>query len=386
MTLPDYDGGSIVNLMATLAVAFNGRPGPYSPLEQTASRQLPQDGHIVLLVIDGLGYHYLRQARGVSALQAGLRGAMTSVFPSTTATAVTAFMTGVAAQQHGLTGWHMHLDEVAQVVAILPFETREGGVALKRLGAEPATLFDYPTFYQRIDAESFAVAPDGIATSVFNRWHTRGATVQPYRSHTQFFEAIERLTRGEQRRRFIYAYLPDFDTSAHEHGAASLPTSALLQRVAQGFERLLRSLAGSGTTVVVTADHGFVDVPAAQRLELTDYPAVASCLAGPLTGERRLPYCHLKPGMEHRFETAVADALGHACTAVRSSTLIADHIFGLGDAHPQLAHRAGDYALLMHPGYTLKDWVPGEQPHALVGVHGGLTEDEMLVPLMVFET
>lgn len=386
MTLPDYDGGSIVNLMSTLATAFHGRPGIYQPLDLLASRPLPGHGHIVLLVIDGLGYNYLRQARGVTVLQAGLRGAMTSVFPSTTATAVTAFMTGSAAQQHGLTGWHMHLDEVGQAVAILPFETREGGVGLRRLGAEPATLFDYPTFYQGIDADSFTVSPDSIATSVFNRWHTRGATVQPYRSHTQFFEAIERLTRAEQRRRFIYAYLPDFDASAHEHGAASLPTSALLQRVAQGFERLLRSLAGSGTTVLVTADHGFVDVPATQRLELRDFPALAACLAGPLTGERRLPYCHIKPGQEEKFETAAADALGHVCTAVRSSKLIDDHYFGLGDAHPRLARRTGDYTLLMHPGYTLKDWVPGEQPHALVGVHGGLTEDEMLVPLMVFET
>lgn len=387
MTLPDYDGGSIVNLMASIAQGFSATagpcPGPYPALRLLNQAPLPADGHVVLMVIDGLGYNYLRQATGVSVLQRGLLGAMTSVFPSTTATAVTAFLTGVPAQQHGLTGWHLHLEEIDQSVAILPFETRAGALPLRGLGVDPARLFDYPTFFQGIDAESFAVSPHSIANSLFNRAHTRAAGVEPYSSLTQCLEAVERLTRPQQRRRFLYVYLPDFDSTAHAYGVGSPLAAALLRRFSDALERLLRSLAGRGTTIVLAADHGFIDVPPAQRLELEDHPGLVDCLAGPLTGERRLPYCRVKPAHHRQFERYVAEHLHHACVAVPSATLIEQHYFGLGTAHAALASRVGDYALIMHPGYTLKDWLPDEKRHTLIGVHGGVTEDEMLVPLVV---
>lgn len=384
MTLPDYDGGSIVNLMASIAAAFGAGGGLYAPLRLLDAAPLPRDGHVVLLVVDGLGYGNVRAARGVELLRQALRGAVTSVFPSTTATAVTTFLTGVPAQQHGLTGWHMHLREAGEAVAILPFETRAGGIPLTRLGLDPDSVFTAPTFFERLDAQCFAVSPDSIARSVFNRRHTRGATIAPYRSLTQCFEAVERLCRAQHARRYVYVYLPDFDTCAHKHGVQSAAAAAWLLRFAQALERLLRSLAGRGVTLLVTADHGFVDVPATGRLELTDHPVLADCLAGPLTGERRLPYCRLRPGSASRFVAYVGDALAHVCDAVPTPELIARRHFGLGAPHPQLAGRAGDYALIMKPGYTLKDWLPDERPHTLIGVHGGVTDDEMRVPLMVF--
>jgi len=383
LTLPDYGGSSIVNLMSSVAGAFGRHDPLYPPLRMLDDAPLPRDGHIVMWVIDGLGYRYLREARGAAVFQSHLKGAITSVFPSTTATAVTTFLSGRPAQQHGLTGWHHYLEEVDQCVAILPFETRAGGLSLTRLGVDPARLFDQPTFFEGLDAECFNVSPESIATSTFNRAHTRGATTVPYRSHTQMFEAIERLTRETGRRRYIYAYVPELDSSAHEFGVASAHTAGVLERLAQGLERLLRATAGRGVTLLVTADHGFVDIAAAQRLELGDHPRLQACLRQPLSGERRLVYCHVKPSMREAFETYAAEHLSHACTALPSATLIERGYFGCGPAHPKLAQRAGDYTLMMHPGFTLKDWLPDEKPHTLVGVHGGTTQDEMEVPLVL---
>ncbi len=382
MTLPDYGGGSIVNLMASIAAGFAAPPSRYMPTASLQPALLLAASHVVLIIVDGLGFHYLRQSTGVSTLQHNLQGSLTSVFPSTTATGVTAYLTGLPAQQHGLTGWHLYLDEIRETVAILPFETRAAGTSLTQLGVDSARLFDYPTFFQQIDAKCFAVSPDSIAFSPFNRAHTRGASTEPYRSLTQFFECIERLTRAQDRRRYIYAYYPDFDSTAHEHGVASLPSAHVLRRFADGLERLLRALAGRGVCVIITADHGFVDAPADKRIELEAHPHLAQCLTQPLCGERRLPYCYVKPELRRHFEDYVANEFSAACTAAPSADLIRENYFGLGEAHPKLSSRVGHYTLLMREGYTIKDWMPGEKRHTLIGVHGGTSEHEMLVPLV----
>ena len=76
------------------------------------------------------------------------------------------------------------------------------------------------------------------------------------------------------------------------------------------------------------------------------------------------------------------------CRALRkaSETLLRDGYFGPGAPHPRLHKRIGDYTLLMRDSYVLKDWVPGERPHTLIGVHGGLSVSEMTVPLCIAQT
>ena len=56
--------------------------------------------------------------------------------------------------------------------------------------------------------------------------------------------------------------------------------------------------------------------------------------------------------------------------------------FGGGNLHPNIADRAGDFVLVMHGTYTIKDWVPGEPRHLHIGNHGGMSADEMYIPLV----
>ena len=120
---PDYEGGSIVNLMASIEAAF-GRRASYPELRDLASDEIAGARNLCLLVIDGLGWRYLARALGGGALRRHARAAITSTFPTTTATAITTFMTGLAPQQHGLTGWHMYFRELGTVLAVLPFRPR----------------------------------------------------------------------------------------------------------------------------------------------------------------------------------------------------------------------------------------------------------------------
>jgi len=144
-------------------------------------------------------------------------------------------------------------------------------------------------------------------------------------------------------------------------------------------------LDGSDTTLVVTADHGFVDSPPGERIDLGPLPELASSLILPLCGEPRAAYCYLEPRQLPRFERLAADALGERARPPPSEQLLAEGYFGLGDPHPRLAERIGHYTLLMRGAHTLRDRLPGEKSHPMTGFHGGLSPEEMYVPLCLVE-
>jgi hypothetical protein len=385
LTLPDYAGGSIVNLMASIAVALGAKDWPCAPLRLLDPAALRRRTSILLLVVDGLGYRYLREVHAGSTLNQHVRGSMTSVFPSTTATAITAMMSGLAPQQHGLTGWHVYFEEIDAVGAVLPFRLRPTDERLAQLGLEPSQVFTHPSFFDRVPAQTFVVSPASIIDSEFNTAHSGRAQRHAYGSLQQFFRAIELTLRAPGERKLVYAYYPELDSTAHEQGIGSRRSADVLRRFDTGFARLLATLAGSDVTVLVTADHGFIDAPATERVELDDHPHLAATLAQPLCGERRAAYCYVRPGQAHTFEDYVRNELAERVSLFESRSLIDTGWFGPGEPHPKLQSRVGDYVLLMQASATIKDWMPGERRHSLIGVHGGASADEMLVPLIVVE-
>jgi hypothetical protein len=381
MLIPDYYGGSIVNLMVSLTEALGGRaPVPYPPLRGIDTGTWRTSRSVVLVVIDGLGDELVRGTNGAFAQHR--KGRLTSVFPATTATAVTTFLTGLAPQQHGLTGWHMYFRELGCVLAVLPFVTRAGGAPLGKV-IDAAELLGAAPLSARLPVRMHVVSPRRIVHSDFNVAHTDGARRHGFDTLKEMFQTLTQLVReGGVERRYLYAYWPDLDRLAHEQGIGSRAAAAHLAELDEAFGHFLRRVGGTDTTVVVTADHGIVDSDPARLIELDAHPRLAQTLLVPLCGERRLAYCYVQPGQGAAFADYAAGELGPYAEHHASATLIEQGCFGLGAPHPRLAERVGHYTLIMKDRYVLKDWLPGEHRHAHVGVHGGTSEVEMYVPLI----
>ena len=90
---PDYSGGSLVNLIATV-VGSRGGKAQHPPLRNLPAKEVGEARNIVLLIVDGLGDNYLRRRGAGSELARRRRASLTSVFPSTTASAITTSYTG----------------------------------------------------------------------------------------------------------------------------------------------------------------------------------------------------------------------------------------------------------------------------------------------------
>lgn len=381
MVLPDYHGGSIVNLMSSLLAALGGGESLYPALRQLPPADLQHSRNIVLLVIDGLGDDYLARAGAGGTLHRSRRGSITSVFPSTTATAVTTFLTGTAPQQHALPGWHVYFKELGSVVAVLPFRARHGGPPLGETGIDAATLFGHVPLFDRIRARSWVVSPERIIHSDYNTAHTGTAERRAYVTLRQLFATTADIVRASRERTYVYAYWPELDRLAHEHGIGSREAAAHLAGLDTEFDRFLQHIRGSDTTVIVTADHGFVDTDPEHLVELDRHPQLAETLLLPLCGDRRLAYCYVHPEKRSRFERYVQTVLADNIELFPSAELIARGCFGLGLPHPRLQERVGDYTLVMRHNAVIKDWLLGERRYTQIGVHGGVSEAEMRVPL-----
>ena len=380
LTLPDYAGGGLVNLMSSIATALGGS-GAYPPLAVLPPESLASTRHLVLLVVDGLGFQYLSSRDGT--LRRHLRGQMTSVFPSTTASAIPSFLTGLAPQQHGLTGWNMYFREIGAIAAPLPFRFRAGRHALRDAGITPAQLFGLTPLFDRLPLPCHVVSPQPILHSDFNVALSGKAQRHGYETLDEMFAVIAGILRSDATRSYVYAYWPQLDSLAHEHGIHSDAVAEAFAALDAAFARLLDTAHGSDSLVIVTADHGFIDTTVEATIDLDDHPELRETLLLPLCGEPRMAYAYVRAGREGQFENTVRGRLADRVHLIRSEDVLRQGWLGPDTAHPALQDRLGDYVLIPRGQTILRDWLKGEERHTHIGVHGGLTAAEMRVPLVV---
>jgi Type I phosphodiesterase / nucleotide pyrophosphatase len=375
---PDYSGGSLVNLIASIVAARGGKP-LHAPLANVPAGALSDARNIVLLIVDGLGDNYLLRRGAGGELARRRRAALTSVFPSTTASAITTSYTGRTPLEHGLTGWFTYFGEAGCVSAALPFRSRGDYLPLARRGVTPEQIYVSSSVFEQLPVQSVVVTYRDIIDSEYNVRHCRGAQRIAYETLEELVSGIEAAVKSGDARKFVYAYWPVYDMVSHRHGAGGDEAFAELSKIDAAFGELLARLAGTESVVIATADHGFIDVAPEASLELPS--SLARQLRFPLCGERRVAYCHVHDPA--RFIQKAKEWLGERADVMPSHRLVDEGWFGPGAPHPRFAERIGDVALVMRERYAVKDWAPGESRHLHIGNHGGTSEDEMLIPLIM---
>lgn len=383
---PSYAGDGLVNLIASIEATFSSHHEEqlaYPVAHQLQPLELAERPKLALLLVDGLGYQFLQSHAAGSVLGEHLRAPLTSVFPSTTASAITSVITGTAPLQHAMTGWHMWFEELSMVAAPLPFRRRGDGAPMLAPQRDPGIIFDTSALFSRLDVDSFMVYPRGLVDTPYTRAHRGAATLIGYRSLRDGFDVVAGLL-ADAGPRVIYAYWPHFDALAHREGVGSAAAVKLFQQLDQNFARLLESAAGFDATVLVTADHGFIDTAPTRHIALDQYPDLVKMLEHPLTGEPRTAYCHVRDGARAEFADCVHGHLEHGCDVWESEQLIEQGFLGRGKAHPRLHSRIGDFVLMMKDNYIIYDRAAGETAgFSQVGVHGGTSSAEMQIPLVV---
>lgn len=378
---PRYDGANLLNLAATIDVAL-GNASPYPLLaDLELRRRLLGARRFVLWLIDGLGVEPLQQLAPAGALARAMRGELHSVFPSSTAPALTTLATARAPIAHAAPEWFVWFDELGAIYRALPLDARWPVSGLPPI-TDAARVYPAPALASRADRAVYAVMPVHLAQSAYTRYAHRGARIVPAADEATFVAAVLQAVDAAREGCCVFAYEPRFDEAAHRYGVSSAQAAAVVARVDALFERLATELAARDALLIVTADHGFVDVPSERRLHLEHFPRVQRLLARPLCGGPRAPFCYVAGADEAAFAAAVREELGEHFAAVPSRALVEAGWFGPGAAEPRLLSRIGTFVLLPRADAYLVDRVPGEESHALIGMHGGVSPAELRVPVI----
>jgi hypothetical protein len=381
---PDYPDATIVNLMASLIVARGGR-SPHPPLAAAPATRLAPARHLICLVVDGLGEaqldHYLNHHPASPFLGAHARSVLSTVFPATTASAVTTFLTGAAPAEHAILGWHLNLPDLGLASTVLMSKSRTGS----DFAPETFDLDAYlalPSYLNSIPETRALLSYGVIPHSRFSRAGTRWDRVRSFDSLAGLQREVTAFCR-EEARGMAYVYWPVHDSLCHQHGTRDPRTLAHLGEIDQALAGLHDALRGRDAMLLVTADHGIHDTPPAQRIDLAAVPGLYDCLATLPCGDAGHASCFVRPRREARFLELVAQHLGDACHCIAGETLLELGAFGPGEPHPKLYGRVGDYLLIARDRQAFAAPIAGEAPWFMTGNHGGMTAGEMRVPLFV---
>lgn len=384
MYKPNYKNGSIVNLMSSIKRAFGGN-SKYEPLESFDFSNF-SGKNIVLIVVDGLGYNFLTKHGKDSFLYKNLKGKITSVFPATTTSAMTTYSTGLAPQQHALTGWFMYLKEIGAVSVILPFTTRAGNLKLSEGKIKYKDIYNEKSFFDDLKVSSFSIKDKAYIDSDYSRLADGGAKKLPFSNLNGFFKQINKSLNATDERKYILAYWAKLDAVCHEKGTDSKEAKKHFDELDKKIKSFSKSLKNKNATLIISADHGLINTKEKNKIiELKNHPKFVETLAMPLSGEPRIVYCYVKPQKIEEFENYVKTEFKNACDLYKSDDLIKSDYFGLFEPNEKLKDRIGDYTLTMKENYIMKDLVLGEEQHIYIGNHGGVSEEEMFVPLIVVE-
>ncbi len=384
MIQPGYSQNNIINLMSSLLRGL-GSNSRYNPLPILPSSTIHAADNVVLFVIDGLGYDSVRRLPKNSFLRKKCTAKLTTVFPSTTAAAITTFMTGVTPREHGLTAWYMYLREFDDIIAVLPWRTR----TKEPLPASKSRKLHFPdSIFTKINRESHLVLKRELYQSPYNQFFCHESTAcWAYNTFSGLLKSIRGAVTSNEKKKYIYAYWSGFDDFSHEYGKDHAKSRNHLQQISAALEKFAKVIKGTNTLFIITADHGQVVSSRKRTLFVNQHPLLRECLARPLCGEQRTPFCYVKPHQRQQFEQYVKHKLGKFCT-LHPSTSLAD-LFGSEQEHPEhpeFKYRIGDYILQMHGNYGMKQLLPTDKRKSHPGHHGGLSEEEMHVPLIVVKT
>ena len=332
---------------------------------------------VICVLVDGLGSQNLKAAAGHAPFlnQAMARTKPISCgFPTTTATSITSFGTGVSAGVHGLVGYKL-FDRTAQVA----FNLLNGWDSVRT----PEAWQTQQTVSERaINAGvgSFFIGPKAYEGSEFTRATMRGAKYLPAKGIDDRFEAAARLLRTEKSDFLAYLYVPELDQTAHALGVASGKWLQDLEDLDASVRNLAAAL-GKQDALLVTADHGVLDVPANQHIYLDEFGLDWSRVAD-VSGDPRVNFIYLHDANEaEQVASELQIGLGDKALALTRAQVVAAGWYpNITDATlrrlPEVFALATKNVALYH-----REYAPAASLN-MIGQHGALSSVELSVPLL----
>lgn len=360
----------LADVLTSSLAAIQGRPNPLG---------LPLASKSVVVLADGLGVSSLRARAGHARFLSSLltrASVIDGVFPATTAAGIATLTTGVEPGMHGLVGYRvLDADRDRVINQLTGWDTH----------VDPATWQLQRTVFELAAADgipSFAIGPKKFTGSGFTQAVLRGATYVPAQSIADRFAAARHILDMEPSA-LIYLYVAELDMAAHAQGWESDAWLAELETLDGELARFSAELRGD-EGLLVTADHGMIDVPQSKHILFDTVPALVAGVRH-VGGDPRCLHLYLEPGQSGVTASSLAEAWrgveGERAWVFTRDEAVAAGLFGT--VHPEVLPRIGDVIIAARRVVAYYDSREANQAgRSMVGQHGSLTDEELRVPLI----
>jgi hypothetical protein len=396
---PQYNARCFADLPATVHSLLTGTNT--SPLAPEILRGLaPQYEKVILFFIDALGWRFIEQYAAHPFLQRfiqpGRLHKLTSQFPSTTAAHVTCIHSGLPVAHSGLVEWHYYEPQLDALITPLMFsftgdKERETLTASR---ADPRQLYPTRTLYQQLGVPSVILQSREYTPSTYSNQLFQGAEVFGYKALAEALATLTQLLTTRPGPGYYFLYFDKVDSVCHDHGPNSLQVEAEILATLDALERwasrrLPRAL------LLLTADHGQVEVdPQTTHYlnRLAVWPTIAPHLKRNRAGNLLVPAGAPRDMFLYVNAEAVADvhaelsrALEGVAVVAQAKDLAAEGWFGPATPSAAFWGRMGQLIILPFRGESVWLYEPGHYEMPYFGHHGGLTPQEMEIPLGLLE-
>jgi predicted AlkP superfamily pyrophosphatase or phosphodiesterase len=362
---------SSLRLADVLSSCYSALSGEDNPLELTAVTKA------AVLVVDGLGAHNLRARKGHARLLHSAWERRTLVadsgFPSTTASALTSLTTGVGAGLHGIVGYTVRDPHSGALINHLKNWTP---------AVDPATWQLRPTIFEQAQERgiaSLALGETRFVGTDFTKAVWRGAEYRGVRGLLEQGHAMREFFDSHDRA-LAYLYWPALDRTGHSQGVNSEAWTHRLEELDTAIATITSMLRGD-EGLVVTADHGMIDVPDEHKLMV---PAESSLLHNieAWGGEPRVPQLYLdNPDALSDVQARWAEELGGAATVMTREQILDEG--WLGPVAEGVSKRLGDVSIVSRESLAIYPHATASSASmAMVGQHGSVTPEERDIPVI----
>lgn len=394
---------SILNIPSTICREF-GVPGLGAPhFHEDLLKQIDQliqvkdIRRVICVLIDGLSLLRLRQWIKTDQLpvwtewlEEGILLPLTSIVPSTTSSALTSLWTGRSPAEHGVVGYEMWLKEygiVINTVIHAPMSYKNDYGSLVKAGFRADEFIPFPklgTHLSQNGVNSHAFQHFSISRSELSKMLLKDTQMHTFNTATDLWINLLQLIESKPNERmYNWVYWGEIDFFSHHYGPNDKRVFAELLNFTYTFQQSfllpMKRKQKNDTLVILTADHGEIVTNKNPQFELRHHPSLIQRLHIMPTGEHRLAYLYVRPGQAENVKAYIKNTWGENFTIINSRHAVKAGLLGPGIHHPLLSDRTGEFMVVANNDSYLW-WAESE--NSMVGRHGGMSPDEMLVPFI----
>lgn len=393
---PDYENGGFAGLPRGVQ-SFLG--GPKFPLPLAGFQ--PEYENVVLCFIDGFGWRHFEKFGAHPFLDRFTRhGAavkLTSQFPSTTSGHVTCIHTGLNVGQSGVFEWNYYEPQLDAMIVPLLFSF--SGTAerdqLKATGIDPKKLYPTHTLYhdlKKLKVTSTIFQHREYTPSTYSNIVFGGAQARGYKTLPETLLNLRNTLESAQGKNYFFLYYDKIDSISHDYGPSSAHVEAEVDLFLHVMEQFITKTKKGRTLFLMTADHGQCEVDPATTIYLNKaFPGIEKFIKTNQKDQLLVPggscrdmFLYIKDEMRDEAQALLAAGLAGKADVVKTEELIAQGYFGPEISESFRAH-VGNLVILSYEYESIWWYEKGKFEQKYYGHHGGLTPQEMEIPLLAME-